>query len=332
MKALWLLFLFPLLVSANEMDDLRLRWRQMLIGGANLDAGLPQVAARLASIESTARRNWLSMDKSAGRQSLWPEVARTNISAGITGAYNRLRTMATAWATPGQGLYHDAALLADTISALDWMEAHRYHAGMGEYDNWWDFEIGSPVTLADICTLLYDQLTHDQLTRYMAAIQQFVPDPRVSNRSVSTGANLADNCKHSLLRGALLQDRALVTAAAKDLMPVFAPVSTGDGFYADGSFVQHRRHAYTGSYGQVLLGDVANLLYLLAGSPWDIAAEARASVLHWVWDGYRPLIWRGAMMDMVRGQGGVAGGFFGSLERPRRHRGPVTPHREPAAR
>lgn len=301
MRMLLLLSFVPLL-AANDLDDLRLRWRQMLVGGTNLDSTLPQVAARLASIESTARRNWSSLDKSAGRQALWPQVARTDISADITGAYNRLRAMATAWATPGQALYQDAGLLADTVAGLDWMEAHRYHAGLKEYDNWWDFEIGSPVTLVETSTLLYDHLSHDQLARYMAAIAQFVPDVSVSNRSVSTGANLADNCKHTLLRGALLQDRALVATAAKALLPVFALVTTGDGFYADGSFVQHRRQAYTGSYGQVLLGDVANLLYLLAGSPWDIAGVARESVRHWVWDGYTPLIYRGAMMDMVRGR------------------------------
>jgi len=303
MRLIPFLLLLRLVCAADPTDDLRLRWRRMLVGGA-LDTSLPQVETRLTSMESMARRNWSSLDKSPARQSLWPELARTNISADITGAYSRLRSMAAAWATPGQDLYHDGGLLADTIGALDWMDAHRYHSGLSEYDNWWDFEIGTPVILVDIATLLYDQLTADQLSRYMAAIEQFDADPRVMIvNSVSTGANLADKCKAALLRGALLKDSAKVALASHALMPLFALVTTGDGFYADGSFIQHRRHAYTGSYGQVLLSDMANLLYLLAGSQWDIAAAARDSVRHWVWDGFTPLIYKGAMMDMVRGRG-----------------------------
>ena len=34
---------------------------------------------------------------------------------------------------------------------------------------------------------------------------------------------------------------------------MFAFVTSGDGFYVDGSFIQHTRHPYTGSYGLVLL-------------------------------------------------------------------------------
>ena len=59
-----------------------------------------------------------------------------------------------------------------------------------------------------------------------------------------------------------------------------------------------RRH----SYGLVLLSDIANLLYLLAGSPWDVTDPRRANLSFWKSDGFAPLLYKGAMMDMVRGR------------------------------
>src|SRR5438874_12083804 len=139
-----LLFLFALaiLCMADNMDDLRLRWRQTLIGGADLDPSLPQVRSRLTSIQSTGRNQWSSMQKAADRQTLWTDIARTNISADVSSTYGRLRDMASAWATPGQALYQDAGLLTDIVAGLDWMDAHRYNSHSDEYDNWWDWEIG----------------------------------------------------------------------------------------------------------------------------------------------------------------------------------------------
>lgn len=288
---------------ADEVDDLRLRWRRMLIGGETLDTTLPQVRSALASIESAARNNRASLQKSSDRQSLWTDLTRTNISADVSSNYSRLRTMALAWAQPGQSLYQDPALLADTIAGLEWMDANRYNARSSEYDNWWDWEIGTPQILVDIAVLLYDQLTPDQLARYMAAVERFDSNPSIMIVStVSTGANLADKCKIALLRGVLVKDRAKIQMAVSKLSPVFPYVTSGDGFYVDGSFIQHTRHPYTGSYGLVLLGDIANLLYLLAESPFDVTDAARANLSYWVTDGFAPLLYKGAMFDMVRGR------------------------------
>jgi hyaluronate lyase len=239
----------------------------------------------------------------AGGQALWTDLASTTVSAQISSTYGRLRAMALAWATPGQALYQDPGLLADTVGGLDWMDAHRYSSRSSEYDNWWDWEIGTPANLDDIAILLYDQFSADQLPRYMAAVERFDSNPAIMIvNTVSTGANRTDKCKIALLRGVLLKDAAKVSLAVNDLSPVFAYVTSGDGFYVDGSFIQHTRHPYNGSYGLVLLSDIADLLYLLAGSPWDVTDPGRANLMRWVNDSFAPLIYQGAMMDMVRGR------------------------------
>lgn len=298
------LCLLPLCLRADSFDDLRLRWRRMLSGGAFVDTTLPAVGARLSAIESTARRNWTSMLKDSARQSLWTDLSRANISSGISASYSRLRAMALAWATPGQALYGDPGLLADIRSGLAWMDANRYNQDVpAEYDNWWDWEIGTPLNLADIGVLLYDNLSSGELDRYMAAIERFDSDPRyMIGKTISTGANRTDKCKAALLRGVLLKDPAKIELAVRELSPVFDYVTAGDGFYLDGSFIQHRRHPYTGSYGLVLIADIADLLYLTAGSPWETSGPPVAIASQWISGAFAPLIFRGAMMDMVRGR------------------------------
>ncbi len=299
-----LIGLLPTLASADSFDDLRLRWRQVLIGGTSLDTTIPQVRSALASVNSTGKRYFSSLQTATSRQSLWTDIASTTVSADISSNYSRLHSLALAWATPGQSLYQDSGLLANLGSALDWMDANRYNSRVAtEYDNWYDWEIGAPVLLVDIAVLLYDQLTADQISRYMAAIERFDSNPAIMIvNTVSTGANRTDKCKIALLRGILVKDSNKIALAVGDLSPVFAYVTSGDGFYIDGSFIQHTRHPYTGSYGLQLIADFADLLYLLSGSPFDVTDPARANVMSWVNDSFSPPLYEGAMMDMLRGR------------------------------
>src|ERR1039457_6874821 len=71
-------------------------------------------------------------------------------------------------------------LLAAVRSAAAWLEENRYNARVPkEYDNWWDWEIGTPLQLGDLLVLLHDQLTPEETAKYAAAIDRFDSDPRV---------------------------------------------------------------------------------------------------------------------------------------------------------
>ena len=122
-----LLALVPALALADSFDDLRLSWRQMLIGGTLLDTTIPQIRSALASVNSTGKRYLSSLQTATGRQSLWTDIASTTVSADISSNYSRLHSVALAWATPGQSLYQDSGLLADLRSALAWMDINRYN-------------------------------------------------------------------------------------------------------------------------------------------------------------------------------------------------------------
>lgn len=280
---------------ADEFDDLRLKWRDIIVG-AGYDPADPQAASRLNSIANSANSAWNSLDKSPDRTFLWSDTASATISSHVSNAYSRLRNMALAYATPGCSLEGDAALLADLLSALDWMEANRYSATTAQYGNWWDWEIGSPLRLTDICVLLHDQLPPARLGAYMDAVNHQTPIPDM------TQANQVWKARVVGVRGCLVKDGAKIALSRDAFSDVFPYVQSGDGFYPDGSFIQHTYHPYTAGYGAALLDNMAPVLNWLSGSSWAITDPSQANLWRWVFESYEPIIYRGSSWDLVRGR------------------------------
>ncbi len=283
-------------VRADSYDDLRLRWRGLLVGPSTFSTSDPALAAEVSSLTATANANWSSMDTSPTRTYLWSDLAGTTVSSQVTAAYARLETMAVAYATYGSSLNGSSALLTDLVSALDWMNTNRYNSGTSQYDNWWDWDIGTPLDLNDITTILYDQLTSTQTTAYMAAIDHFTGSPS------GTGANLMWTCKVVALRGVIGKDSAKISAAKSALTPLFAYVISSDGFYVDGSFIQHTAHPYNGGYGLSLIEDVIDYLYTYSGSTWAVTTPSSQNVYEWLYASYPPFIYKGEIMGSVRGR------------------------------
>lgn len=295
LRVVFLLLLLVSVVHADEYDDLRLKWKNIIVG-SGYDTLDVDVASRLTSIANTANNNWSSMDKSPARTFLWSDLASTTISSHVTNTYSRLLTMAQAYATPGCSLADNATLLADLVSALDWMHTNRYGASTAQYDNWWDWEIGSPLRLTDICVLLYDQLTSTQLTNYMNAVNHQTPTPDM------TQANKVWKARVVGVRGCLVKSSAKLVLCRDAFSAVFPYVTTGDGYYTDGSFIQHDYHPYTAGYGASLIQTMAPIMNWLSGSTWSITDPAQSNLYRWVFDSYEPIIYNGNVFDLVRGR------------------------------
>ncbi|SDE70771.1 hyaluronate lyase, partial [Paenibacillus sp. UNCCL117] len=283
--------------AADEFDTLRSKWKVMLTGGTSYNASDPNIAAAISRITAAAQTNWDSMDKSSGRTYLWSDLSGPTDSKALTASYGRVKSMALAYSTHGSPLQNNSALLNDTIGALDWLYANRYNENKTEDTlYWWDWEIGIPMALNDITVLLYNNLSSAQRTDYMAAVNKFTP--KVS----MTGANRVWKASVVGVRGIIIKDGAQVSASRDGLSAVFNYVTTGDGFYKDGSFIQHGKFPYNGGYGSSLLSDIAKLMYLLGGSTYEVTDPDRKNVYEWVYEAFEPLMYKGAMMDMVRGR------------------------------
>lgn len=191
------------------------------------------------------------------------------------------------------------------LSALDWLYENRFNEKIYPFFNWWHFEIGIPLNLNDILVLLYDHLTKDQVVGFIKASKWF--SPNVTGKGVQyfeaykyVAANRVWRCQVIALRGILGKDEEEITHARDELSPVFDYVTTGDGFYTDGSFVQHGKFAYTGGYGNSLLKNIGYVLFILKGSAWEVRTPGLANFYRWIYDSFEPVMYKGAMMDMVR--------------------------------
>jgi hyaluronate lyase len=295
-------------LQADEFDDLRLKWKGLITGGASYNPLDSDIALRLDDIEGDAQSLlngfvWDDGNTSDGvdnRLGLWPELQQTT-STAITQGYRQLRSMALAYTTHGSSLNGNTTLRNAILNGLDWMHAKRYTtAATG---SWWDLQIGAPIALIDTMVLMYPELTTtstQKITNYCAVITHHLPTPHTQPEI--TGANLVWKAEIVILRSILLKDGPSVISARNALSPVF-DYSNGDGFHVDGSFLQHTGVPYNGGYGKIMLLDLAKVIYLLQDSgTYAITDSDKNNIFNWVYDSFYPLMHKGAFMSMVRGR------------------------------
>ena len=298
-KALMIVVALVTTVSAraDDFDALRGKWRDMLTQGTNASPANPLYSAWINSVGSTAQSYWNSLNTSPSRTNLWstyPNLA-TN-SSDITGSYSRLRAMALGYSVRGSALEGNASLRTAILSGLSWMYTNYYNPAGVVYDNWFDFTIAAPLALNDTVVLLYSNLSPAQVSNYMAAVEHFTPDPDL------TAANKAWKALVVAVRAVIVKDTNKLFVAHLALSDVFQNVTSGDGFYADGSFLFHNYFPYNGGYGVELLENMGLALQFLSGTPWQVSDPAQTNVFRWIYDSFQPFLFRGAMMQMVDGR------------------------------
>ena len=169
---------------ASEFDTLRLRWRDMVTQGTNASYSDGLYKNWIDAIGSSANSYWNSLNTNANRTNLWsayPNLATD--SSDISGTYSRLRTMALGYAVRDTVLYNNTSLRAAIISGLDWMYTNYYNPTGVVYDNWFDFEIATPLLLNDTVVMLYSNLSPAQINNYMGAVDHFAPTPNYTVNS-----------------------------------------------------------------------------------------------------------------------------------------------------
>ncbi|MEU7861369.1 polysaccharide lyase 8 family protein [Nonomuraea sp. NPDC049141] len=288
--------LIPTARTAHAVDFalLRRRW-QDVTAGAGFDPAVEPYRTRLARLGATAA-GYRDTMAPAGT-SLWPGLVFPSFAETTV----RLQAMARAYALPGTGLTGDASLGTTVATGLDHYRRQVYAAGARPAGNWWPWQIGVPKRLLDVALLIGPHLTDRQSRALSEAVDHFVPEWRLADYSGnSTGANRVDLCTVTLLRAILRADPDKAALAVSALSPVFPYVTEGDGFYRDGSFIQHTSVPYQGGYGAVMLSGLATLFAVLRGTPWEITAP---NIFDMVERSFVPFVHDGFCMDLVSGRG-----------------------------
>lgn len=324
LSAAGLLAVIPALpVSAAEAaaDSERLLANTVgIFAGTTASNARPETAAKLAAVEKTARTNLKSMDD-AGDGELFAGLVLGTDDANLNTAFKRLYEIALATRAPGtpSDLHGNTAVQRRVIDGLGRLHERYYgDQSKGYYGNWFHWEIGISQHVSKTLALLVDEVrayAPDLIATYIASMDAYLRngtdgDVNLDSR-FHTGANLADITTNRILQGALIGagGAARIRKALTDQLTVFVTIDpyrlnhgVTDGYYADGSFIQHASVAYTGSYGKGLLTRVVQTLKILDGTGFAHGDELVPTVQRWVRDGFAPLIFEGWMMEIVKGR------------------------------
>ncbi|MEV4331483.1 polysaccharide lyase family 8 super-sandwich domain-containing protein [Streptomyces sp. NPDC049597] len=308
--------------SADAVSDhaALLRNTAAVFAGTAESNARPEVAPKLASIESTARARLAAMDD-AGPGELFKGVPLGTSDPNLSRSFQYLYEIALATCTPGPAaswLRDDPATRRRVVDGLVHLHERYYgDQSKGYYGNWFTWEIGISTHVSRILALLKDHITAlapGLPTTYVASMDAYLRNGEHGDVDLDsrfhTGANLADITTNRILQGAVLGDDARIRKAVADQLTVFATIDpydlrhgVTDGFYADGSFVQHASVAYTGSYGKGLLTRVVQTVKILDGTAYAPGDDLTGTVRRWVTDGFAPVIFEGWMMEIVKGRG-----------------------------
>ncbi|TDO67663.1 hyaluronate lyase [Kribbella sp. VKM Ac-2571] len=273
----------------------------------------PEVAAKVTAMDNTAR-TWLTALDRAGSGELFAGLPLGTSDPNLSSSYQHLYEIALAYRRPGPAsdLQGNEQVRARIVEKLVWLHDNYYgDQSKGYYGNWFTWEIGISTYVSKTLALI--DAPADLITRYVASMDAYLRNGKDGDVDLDsrfhTGANLVDITANRVLQGALLNDDARIRKALQDQFTVFATVDpynlqhgVTDGYYADGSFIQHASVAYTGSYGKGLLSRVVQTIKVLAGTEYAQSDDLVGVVQGWVEHGFAPLIFEGWMMEIVKGR------------------------------
>lgn len=213
--------------------------------------------------------------------------------------------MALGYATIGASCYKDPALLAAIKNSLEYAYNNYYgaqHLTDASYQkwvtssNWWNWEIGIPLHLVDILMLVGEQLTQEQINKYLVPVDYFVPFVNYS------ACNRLWVGKIRFASSVLKNDTLTALLTLDEIYQVFEYVSDDDGFYTDGSFIQHNFHPYTGGYGTSLMEELTQFVLILDNTAFELPHEKIKNHYDWVFDAFEPIMWKSNLMSIVKGR------------------------------
>ena len=308
-------------IKQSEKSDykkIRENWLEYLTGVPNKSniakMSKEELEETYLGNEKQADTSYAKLNKNQDRTFLIEGYENMGDGVHVMRTYENIKNIAKAYATPNTKYYKNPEIKKELIEYLDWLYENAYHEGLPENGNWWQWELGIPKHLNDIMVLLYDDVPYEKRMKYLKASQYFQPfaeysgvSPSASystspDKRVSTGGNRIDTSIISFLRGVLMEDKVQVIDGAKAVADVGEYVTTRDGFYKDGSFIQHGNVAYNGTYASVLFDGLGSVLWLATGTQFEVKDERIDNVYESILNGYKYLFINGGVNDSVSGR------------------------------
>lgn len=312
-------------------EELKKVWMSTNYGYEYYDAKNEAMKKQQNYIENDAKKLLDEMKTNSDKTYLWENAkeVKTN-SSHMTKSYKNIERIAEAIEHPKSTLKTDENInkLKD---AIKWMHEHVYgqqaednvrslisnfketKSAKKKAINWWDYEIGSPKALTNTLILMDNELTFEEKKTYVAPIKTYVPKSDEILASIgkperATGGNLVDISKVKLTESIIVEDKNLMKSSIDAFNNVFVYVKDNasgkerNGFFKDGSYIDHQDVPYTGAYGVILLEGVSQLLPIIKATPYKVNDEHIQVLDQWIDQAFIPLFHKGELMDFVRGR------------------------------
>lgn len=301
---------FTLTVTPHQetiFDELQRRWEEISLANNRFDTNDPNKVAFLQKLEQTVDTyvaNWRSPSRL--EPSLFENIS-LNQSAGITSTYRNLEKMSQVITNPFSKYYRDRELIDKVKKGMAWLYEQVYNENKEINGNWWDYEIGGPLALLNTLVYMNPYFSQEEIETYTKPIRKFVPDTTMirmttPNPVPAVGGNQTDISKVAILEGALRREEQRIRDGVHGLTTIMKFVSSGEGFYKDGSFIDHSNVAYTGAYGNVLLDGFSQILPVIQSSPFELPEEKTQILQKWIEKAFMPILVKGELLDMTRGR------------------------------
>ena len=231
--------------------------------------------------------------------------------------YAKLLLLCKGYYIKGTKYYSDESVVKFIEEKIEKFRNYFYNLNSVEHTNWWQWEIGIPFTMNDIFMLMKGKIKDEIIVENLKTSRYFQPDPRYSGNNpvaihpsgkplrLSTGGNRVDTVKISLFRGILLEDEGEIKLALESLPEVweYNEKERGEGFYRDGSFIQHEAIPYAGGYGEVLLSGIGEILYVISNSEYTSVVKKVDDLYEIILNSFEPFFYNGSFTDMLSGRG-----------------------------
>ena len=231
--------------------------------------------------------------------------------------YAKLLLLCKGYYIKGTKYYNDESVVKFIEKKIEKFREYFYNLNSIEHTNWWQWEIGIPFTMNDIFMLTKGKIKDEIIVENLKTSRYFQPEPRYSGNNpvaihpsgkplrLSTGGNRVDTVKISLFRGILLGDEDEVKLALESLPEVweYNEKDRGEGFYRDGSFIQHEAIPYAGGYGEVLLSGIGEILYVISDSKYTSVIKKVDDLYDIILNSFEPFFYNGSFTDMLSGRG-----------------------------
>lgn len=287
-------------ITKEDCAKVKQNWVQYLCGNEEInDTEDAEIMTRIKAITDAGQKAWDLLIKEEGSKELF-EGRNSTASTSMTGTYNQVYQMALAYKCSGSPLYMNENLKQDILYAIEWMYNYRYGKNRASkniwqftgFNNWYDWDIGTPLYLTQTLLLMEDCLEEEQIAEYLAYFDERNPRPKLN------GGNFTEIAK-CVIASALLQNdykRVIETQVAFEKMYLYTDDNErmiegqldaerkkytpqkGAGFFTDGSYIEHTLHAMNGTYGATHFEALSRFEQIFAGTVFEMKTPFRSNV------------------------------------------------------